>query len=91
LSQEQLVRIILHQQKLIEQLQQEIERLKAQQRTDSQTSNKPPSSDLVQKSEKPKEATENTREENVSGGQPGHQGRDSQRVRPGGAISSAAT
>jgi transposase len=76
LSQEQLVRIILHQQKLIEQLQQEIERLKAQQRTDSQTSNKPPSSDLVQKSEKPKEATENTPEgKRKPGGQPGHQGK----------------
>ena len=49
LSQEQLVRIVLHQQKLIEQLQQEIERLKAQQRTDSQTSSKPPSTDLLQK------------------------------------------
>jgi len=57
LSPEQLVRIILHQQTVIEQLQQEIERLKAQQRTDSQTSSLPPSTDLIKKSEKPKDST----------------------------------
>ena len=75
LSPEELVRIILHQQKLIEQLQQEIERLKAEQRTDSQTSSKPPSTDLLQKSEKSKEATGNIQEgKRKPGAQPGHLG-----------------
>jgi transposase len=58
---EQLVSIVVQQQALIErqqalieQLQQEIERLKLQQQSNSQTSSKPPSTDLIQKSEKPK-------------------------------------
>lgn len=76
LSAEQLVRIILHQQTVIEQLQQEIERLKAQQRTDSQTSSKPPSTDLLKKSEKPKAVTETVEEgKRKPGGQLGHAGK----------------
>ena len=39
---EQLVRLIVQQQQIIEQLQQEVERLKASLQLDSQTSSKPP-------------------------------------------------
>ena len=51
LSREELVKIVLTQQKLIEKLQQELEKLKDKQPSNSQTSSKPPSSDLIQKSE----------------------------------------
>ena len=56
LPSEELVSIIVQQQRVIEQFKQEIEqfkqeiqRLKAQQNTDSQTSSKPPSTDLLKK------------------------------------------
>lgn len=76
LSAEQLVRVILHQHTVIEQLQQEIERLKTQQRTDSQTSSKPPSTDILKKSEKPKAVAETAEEgKRKPGGQPGHAGK----------------
>jgi len=76
LSPEQLIRIILHQQTVIEQLQQEIERLKAQQRTDSLSSSLPPVTDLIKKSEKPKDSIEDTQEgKRKPGGQPGHPGK----------------
>ncbi|MCW6054020.1 hypothetical protein K4039_29235, partial [Lyngbya sp. CCAP 1446/10] len=48
---EELVKIVLTQQKLIEKLQQELEKLKERQPSNSKTSSKPPSSDLIQKSE----------------------------------------
>jgi transposase len=48
---EELVKIVLTQQKLIEKLQQELEKLKDKQPSNSQTSSKPPSSDMIQKSE----------------------------------------
>ncbi len=54
LSREELVKIVLTQQKLIEKLQQELEKFKDKQPSNSQTSSKPPSSDLIQKSEKVK-------------------------------------
>jgi len=73
-SPEQLVRIILHQQTVIEQLQQEIERLKAQQRTDSQTSSLPPSTDLI-KIRKAQGLNGDTEGKRKPGGQPGHPGR----------------
>ncbi|MGF1514336.1 MAG: hypothetical protein ACFB5Z_11660, partial [Elainellaceae cyanobacterium] len=53
-----LVAIIVRQQELIEQLAQEVERLKGIIDSDSQSSSKPPSSDLVRRSEKPKPAAE---------------------------------
>ena len=57
-------------------MQQEIERLKAQQRTDSQTSSLPPSTDLIKKSELPKDSIGDTQEgKRKPGGQPGHPGR----------------
>ena len=51
LSRDELVKIVLRQQKLIEKLEQELEKLKERQPSNSTTSSKPPSSDLIQKSE----------------------------------------
>jgi transposase len=51
-SHEELVKLVLRQQRLIEILQEEIEKLKEKQPTNSKTSSKPPSSDLLEKSEK---------------------------------------
>ena len=78
LSREELVKIVLTQQKLIEKLQQELEKLKDKQPTNSKTSSKPPSSDLIQKSETV--AVERSKESETEskpkpGGQPGHIGK----------------
>jgi len=51
LSREELIKIVLTQQKLIEKLQEEVEKLKERQPSNSKISSKPPSSDLIQKSE----------------------------------------
>ena len=51
LSREELIKIVLTQQKLIEKLQEEVEKLKERQPSNSKTSSKPPSSELIQKSE----------------------------------------
>lgn len=83
LPKKELVSIIVQQQRVIEQFKQEIEQfkqeielLKAQQNTDSQTSSKPPSTDLLKKSEKPKLSTETTESgKRKPGGQPGHVGK----------------
>ena len=48
---EELVEMILTQQDVIEYLKQEIEKLKASRDLDSKTSSKPPSLDLLKKSE----------------------------------------
>lgn len=60
---EQLVALIVQQQRVIARLQQEVERLKVSAALDSQTSSKPPSSDLLKQpttakpeSEEPKTA-----------------------------------
>ena len=78
LSREELVKIVLTQQKLIEKLQQELENLKERQPSNSKTSSKPPSSDLIQKSETAK--VDNSKESESEakrkpGGQPGHIGK----------------
>ena len=78
LGHEELVKLVLTQQQLIEKLQLELEKLKLKQPSNSQTSSKPPSSDLLQKSEK--EATENSQKSESApkrkpGGQPGHIGK----------------
>jgi len=52
---EKLVEIILAQQAQLVQLTQEIEKLKVSLDLDSQTSSKPPSTDLLKKSEKGKD------------------------------------
>lgn len=74
---EQLINIILEQQRLLEQLSQEVAQLKVRLHLDSQTSSKPPSTDLLKKPEKAKEQVENTAEEpkRRPGGQPGHEGK----------------
>jgi transposase len=77
-SHEELVRLVLTQQKLIEKLQQELEQLKEKQPSNSFTSSKPPSSDLIQKSETAK--VDNSKESESQpkrkpGGQPGHIGK----------------
>jgi transposase len=78
LSKDELVEIILGQQKVIEQLHLEIEKLKISRDLDSTTSSKPPSTDLLKKPEKAKEQ-ETDCEKQISkrkpGGQPGHQGK----------------
>lgn len=78
LSREELLKIVLTQQKLIEKLQAELEKLKERQPSNSKTSSKPPSSDLIQKSELAK--VDNSKESEKEpkpkpGGQPGHIGK----------------
>jgi transposase len=78
LSCEKLVKIVLTQQKLIEKLQAELEKLKERQPSNSKTSSKLPSSDLIQKSELAK--VDNSKESEKEpkpkpGGQPGHIGK----------------
>ncbi|EAZ91529.1 Transposase IS66 [Crocosphaera chwakensis CCY0110] len=70
-----MVQIILAQQKLIEQLQKEIEKLKLSRNLDSQTSSKPPSTDLLKKSEKAKTTEDDKDKKRKPGGQPGHKGK----------------
>jgi len=68
--------VIMQQQTVIAQLQREIEQVKGRRYSDSQTSSKPPSSDLLKKSEKPKETSEPAEEgKRKPGGQPGHPGK----------------
>jgi len=68
----------MQQQKAIEQLTLEVNQLKVSQNLDSQTSSKPPSTDLLKKPEKkaptdPLTATEAPKRK--PGGQPGHVGK----------------
>lgn len=69
---------MLTQQKLIEKLQEELEKFKERQPSNSFTSSKPPSSDLIQKSELAKVDNSKASEKEPKpkpGGQPGHIGR----------------
>lgn len=84
LSKEELVEIIIEQskalrelQKIIVELQQEIERLKVSRDLDSSTSSKPPSGDILKKSENKKASLdgESNHPKRKPGGQPGHQGK----------------
>ena len=78
LSKAELVGIILTQHELIEELRIEIENLKLSRDLDSKTSSKPPSTDLLKKSEKAKPDQDNksdTFKKRKPGGQPGHQGK----------------
>ncbi len=73
---ERLVEIILRQQETIQQLVEEVERLKSNGSSDSRSSSKPPSADLHKRSEKPPEtAEEGKAEKRKAGGQPGHAGK----------------
>ena len=77
LSRKELVKILLTPQKLIEKLQIEIEKLRISQDLDSKSSSKPPSTDLLKKSEKSKHSEDGSnceKKKRRPGGQPGHQG-----------------
>ena len=84
LSKEELVEIIIEQgkaicelHKTILQLQQEVERLKVSRDLDSSTSSKPPSGDILKKSENKKAPLEEepNHPKRKPGGQPGHTGK----------------
>ncbi len=72
---ELLIEIILQQQQALEELRSELGRLKGQQATDSKTSSKPPSTDLLKKSETKAEKLSSTGKHRKPGGQPGHKGK----------------
>ncbi len=75
---ERLVELVLHQQEVISQLVEEIDRLKEIVASDSQTSSKPPSSDMHKRSEKSKEPADQEsgdKPKRKPGGQPGHVGK----------------
>ncbi len=77
---EELVAIILEQQRVIEQLMQTVNRLQVSLEQDSQTSSVPPSTDPLKKPEKAKKSqqSETTLEQAKRlspGGQPGHPGK----------------
>ena len=81
LSKKELVKMLLTQQKVIEKLQLEIQKLKLSRETDSKTSSLPPSTDLLKKSEKAKDSEDTASSEpkkRLHGGQPGHQGKTRQ-------------
>ena len=69
--------VIEQQQKAIEELTQTLNRLRASQGLDSQNSSRPPSTDLLKKSEKAKEpsTSEGEASKRKPGGQPGHPGK----------------
>lgn len=72
LSKKELVEIILTQIEAIEHLKKEIEKLTISRDLDSKISSKPPSSDLLKKSEQKKEEKKPRKK---PGGQPGHPGK----------------
>jgi transposase len=73
---EALVEIILRQQEIIQQLMEEVERLKTNASSDSRSSSKPPSSDIHKRSEQGKpEESEEQEGKRKPGGQPGHEGK----------------
>ena len=72
---ELLIEIILQQQQAIEALRTEIAQLKGQRGTDSKTSSKPPSTDLLKKSEYKADAPPAKNQKRQPGGQPGHTGK----------------
>jgi len=74
LSQAELVEMVLGLQKIIEELQEKLAIAEGKSRTTSQTSSKPPSTALIQKSEKPTVKAE-ADQKKKPGGQPGHQGK----------------
>ncbi|WP_072622636.1 IS66 family transposase [Spirulina major] len=75
-SSEVLVELVLRQQEVIQQLVWEIERLKNNANSDSESSSKPPSSDIHKRSEhQPPEKEPPSQGKRKPGGQPGHQGK----------------
>ncbi len=69
--------ILLEQQRVIQNLTEQVNQLKVSLNLDSQTSSKPPSTDLLKKPEKAlaKEETAGEAPKRQPGGQPGHQGK----------------
>jgi transposase len=79
----QLVDMLLAQCKVIEEWKAEVKRLKVSDRLDSKTSSKPPSTDVLKKSEKPKKQfldETNPEPKRKPGGQPGNSRFDAQRI-----------
>ncbi|MEG5067552.1 transposase [Microcoleus sp. B3-A4] len=74
MSQAEGVEMVLGLQKIIEELQEKLAIATGKRRTTSQTSSKPPSTDLLQKPEKSTVKTEQDQKKKP-GGQPGHQGK----------------
>lgn len=74
-SSEVLVELVLQQQEIIQKLVLEIERLKNNAHSDSQSSSKPPSSDIHKRSERQHQEEEQTQGKRKPGGQPGHPGK----------------
>lgn len=74
LSQAELVELVLGLQKIIEELQEKLAIATGKSKTNSKTSSQPPSLDLIQKSEKAKDETEE-QQQRKPGGQPGHPGK----------------
>jgi transposase len=74
LSQTELVELVLGMQKIIQELQEKLAIASGKNKTNSKTSSQPPAWDLIQKSEKAKEKTEEEQKKKP-GGQPGHQGK----------------
>ncbi|MEG4577287.1 DUF6444 domain-containing protein [Microcoleus sp. N3A4] len=70
MSQVELVEMVLFLQKIIEELPKKLDIARGKSRRTSQTSSKPPSTDLLQKSEKPTVKPEKDQKK-----QPGHQGK----------------
>lgn len=71
----ELVGVIMHQQEWAQQIYEEIEKLKAVNNRNSKDSSKPPSSDLLKRSEKIVEETEEVEGKKKAGGQQGHKGK----------------
>ena len=74
LSAKELVEIVIGQQEIIEKLREEIEKLRQSRDLDSKSSSKPPSTDLLRKSEKEGEKAQQ-KKKRKPGGQPGHKGK----------------
>jgi len=79
LSQAELVEMVLGLQKIIEELQEKLAIATGKSRTSSQTSSKPPSTDLIQKPEKATVKPE-ADQKKKPGGQPGPDGKNPKRV-----------
>jgi len=66
---------ILRQQEIIQQLVEEVERLKTNASSDSRSSSKPPSSDIHRRSEQRRSGRAAQAGKRKPGGQPGHEGK----------------
>jgi len=76
LSKEELVSLVVEARQKLKELEERITQLTISLKLDSKNSSKPPSTDLLKKSEKPKPTSqeEESKPKRKPGGQPGHQG-----------------